>query len=178
MFGTKEKQAPTGNTQAPARKPSTVAEGLSVTGDIQGEGDLRIDGRLDGSVACRNLTVGRTGGVFGRIKADTVIVEGRIEGEVEARSVTLRESAHMLGDVDHEVISVEAGAVMEGRYSRRDGAAETKGKAVLPGRQETKVPKGRPPKDAKDAEGGGKPIDIPKQQDGIVVGPGGPKSVH
>lgn len=177
MFGSKEKPPRPAMAQPETRKPSTVAEGLAITGDIRGEGDLRIDGRLDGSIACRNLTIGPSGAVFGRIKADAVIVEGRIEGEVEARAVTLRDSAHMLGDVHHEVISVDAGAVLEGRYSRRDGAAEPVGKAVLPARQEAKAPKGPPPKDKGSSEGE-TGIDIPAKDDAILMEPGRPKSVH
>ncbi len=67
-----------------ALRPSVFAQGISITGDICGDGELLIEGRLNGSVRCRALTVGATGSVKGRIVAETVLIKGVIEGEVEA----------------------------------------------------------------------------------------------
>lgn len=149
MFNSKGKVATSavmdGKGPTVALRPSVLAEGISITGDIHGDGELLIEGRLDGSVRCRALTIGETGSVKGRIIADTVLVKGTIEGEVEADQVTLAKTARVIGDVCHTVLAVDAGAVVEGRYSRLEGGAGAR--TLLPSRQETKAPssKGPPP---------------------------------
>jgi len=73
-----------GKKPAVVLRPSVFAQGITITGDIYGDGELVIEGRLNGSVRCKALTVGATGSVRGRIVADTVLVMGVIEGEVAA----------------------------------------------------------------------------------------------
>lgn len=157
MFNSKGKA--TGSSVADGKsvpvvlRPSVLAEGIAITGDIQGDGELLIEGRLEGSVRCKALTIGETGSVKGRIVADTVLVKGEIEGEVEAEQVTLAKTARVIGDVRHSVLAVDAGAVVEGRYSRLE---ETSARAVVPPRQETKAPsiKGQPPVRGKGGQDG------------------------
>jgi len=135
----------TGAGQVPG-KPSVLAAGLRIRGDIEGEGDLVVEGRLEGSIACSSLTVGEGSEVVGTIRAEAVLLRGRIEGEVEADRVTLARTARMFGDVRHKVLTVETGAEVVGRYSRIDpGPADSK--AVLPVRQDMRAlsSKGSPP---------------------------------
>ncbi len=149
MFNSKGKGA--ANSAADSKnspvilRPSVLAEGIAITGDIYGDGELLIEGSLDGSVRCKALTVGESGSVKGRIVAETVLVKGTIEGEVEAGKVTLAKTARVIGDVCHVVLAVDAGAVVEGRYSRLESGEVAR--AIVPPRQETKAPsaKGQPP---------------------------------
>lgn len=136
-----------------ALRPSVLAEGISISGDIYGEGELLIEGRLDGSVRCRALTIGETGSVKGRIVADIVLVKGTIEGEVEADQVTLARTARVIGDVCHTVLAVDAGAVVDGRYSRLEGGAGAR--TLLSARQDAKAPssKGPPPARGRGGQG-------------------------
>ena len=127
-------------------KPSVLAADLRIRGDIEGEGDLVVEGRLEGSIACGSLTIGEGGEVVGTIRAESVMLHGRIEGEVEADHVTLARTARMIGDVRHAVLTVETGAEVVGRYSRIDQRA-VDAKVVLPARQGTRAlsGKGAPP---------------------------------
>jgi len=149
MFNSKGKgavkAAADGKGSAVVLRPSVLAEGIAITGDIYGDGELLIEGSLDGSVRCNALTVGETGSVRGRIVADIVLIRGTIEGEVEARQVTLAKTARVIGDVCHVILAVDAGAVVEGRYSRLESGEVAR--AIVPPRQETKAPsaKGQPP---------------------------------
>ena len=103
--------------------PSIVSEGLHVTGNLISDGDVQIDGIIEGDVKGRNLTVGSNGQVVGKIVAHEVVINGSVTGEVAAKTIMITRTANVEGDLVHEVLSIEAGAVFEGRSRRSDGAA-------------------------------------------------------
>ncbi|MBW8814650.1 MAG: polymer-forming cytoskeletal protein [Caulobacterales bacterium] len=103
--------------QAP-RKPgvaSLIAEGVQIKGDLASEGDIHLDGRLDGDLRAGSLTIGETGAVTGAIYADCVEVRGRVTGTLCARKVRLLATARVDGDISHTELAIEAGAQFEGR---------------------------------------------------------------
>jgi cytoskeletal protein CcmA (bactofilin family) len=113
-----------GKPKAPAKAaamPSIISEGLHVTGNLSCDGDVQIDGRVDGDIEARSLTIGENGTVDGSITADEVHVSGTLNGEINARTVVIARSAHVRGDVAHDVLSIESGAQFEGKSARRAG---------------------------------------------------------
>ncbi len=104
-----------------AAMPSIISEGLHVTGNLTCDGDVQIDGRVDGDIEARSLTIGDNGVVDGSITADEVHVSGTLNGEINARTVVIARSAHVRGDVAHDVLSIESGAQFEGKSARRGG---------------------------------------------------------
>ena len=108
--------------------PSIVSEGLHIAGNLFSDGDVQVDGRVEGDVQGRNITVGATGTVVGKIIADEAMVSGAVNGEIRARAVVLTRTAKVASDVTQESISIEAGAVFEGTC-RRPGSGGTAGKA-------------------------------------------------
>ena len=122
LFGKKSPQA---SLSVPA-KATYIAEGLVVTGDITGEGELNLDGTLRGNISCKRLVVGATGALHGEVTVDALIVDGSIYGSVKAKTVLLGATARVIGDVDHEVLEVHSGAEIEGRYSQADFAVDSR----------------------------------------------------
>ena len=114
---------------APGPAPLSILSGnLRVTGSLVTEGDIQIDGIVEGDVTSGSVTVGSSGSVSGEIKADTARILGRVQGRITARSVMLMSTAHVEGDVHHETISIENGARIEGRY----GPLKPKAEVVTP----------------------------------------------
>ena len=101
-----------------AEMPTVIAEGTLITGDLSGAANVQLDGTLKGNVQCKHLTVGATGQLHGEAAVEELVVLGEVRGEIKARKVRLGSTAKVYGDVDHEVLEVEAGAEVEGRYSR------------------------------------------------------------
>lgn len=102
----------------PARKliaASLVAEGVSFRGDLATDGDLHLDGSVDGDLKAGHLTIGETGSVNGTIQAETLDIRGRVTGTISARNVRLWASAHVDGDITHAELTIETGAHFEGR---------------------------------------------------------------
>ena len=87
-----------------------------VADDIKGEGDVSIEGPLDGNVTARCVTVGPEGHVTGSIKAERVVISGTVQGDVKAGEISFSASSKFKGTVTvHEFLEVERGARFEGK---------------------------------------------------------------
>ena len=99
-----------------ASPPSIISANLRISGDLDGDGDLQIEGRVDGNIRCETLTVGETGNVEGKVVANSLRLLGTIKGSVRARVISMMKSAKMIGDVTHERIEIQAGAMVDGLF--------------------------------------------------------------
>lgn len=143
-----EKQAP----------PSIVSTDLRIIGDLNSEGEVQIDGTVNGDIKTRTLLIGKTAVIKGEIVADAVRILGQVNGQIKARKVILARTAHVVGDILHEELSIETGAFLEGHCKRmadtKEEAAESRVNVVV-----KDGPKGSAPALAKPGEvsgGGGK----------------------
>lgn len=111
---------------APKAPPSIISSDLHVVGDLSSEGELHIDGVVDGDIRGRIVLVGVTANIKGEIVADILTVHGTISGLIRSRSVNLAKTAHVTGDILHEDLSIQTGAFLEGHCKRiapkREGA--------------------------------------------------------
>lgn len=99
--------------------PSIIANDVIIEGNVRTDGELQLDGTINGDLSCGNLVMGETGAVNGQILADDLIIRGKVKGEIQARTVRLEKSAIVDGDVYHESLAVESGAQLTGRFSHR-----------------------------------------------------------
>lgn len=93
---------------------STVMTGTTVTGNIDCEGDLLIEGTVRGSVRAQRLSIGPQGLVEGDVAADNLRVGGRIKGPIHTRHVHLEDGAEVEGDITTETIAIDTGARLSG----------------------------------------------------------------
>jgi len=98
--------------------PSIISADLKIVGDLNSDGEIQVDGTVDGDIRTKSLLVGQTANITGEIVADTVHVHGNINGQIKSRSVNLAKSAHVVGDVLHEDLAIETGAFLEGHCKR------------------------------------------------------------
>ena len=98
--------------------PSIISIDLKVHGNLSSNGEIQIDGSVEGDINCKALIVGAKGSVSGEVTAQTVRVHGAIKGKVKANSVFLASTAQMSGDIEHESLAIEPGAFMEGHCKR------------------------------------------------------------
>ncbi len=122
MFGSKKATQPVEQPKKTTDNSlSTIAKGLSVSGEITGQGNVCVEGSFKGNVTCNKLIVGIEGSLNGHIVADELIIHGKFKGEATAKTVRLMNSAVVTGDVYHDILEVAAGAKVDGRYSRDMG---------------------------------------------------------
>ena len=114
----KKKEAAKSSSQTVTRKepPSIISADLHIVGDIEGAGELHVEGRVDGNIRCETLTIGESGQVEGKIITTSLTLLGMITGTVRARTVRMMEKARMIGDVAHEKIEIRSGALVDGHY--------------------------------------------------------------
>jgi cytoskeletal protein CcmA (bactofilin family) len=103
--------------------PSIVSANLRVTGDLESEGDIQIDGHVEGDVRSNSVTVGEHAVVSGAILAQTVHVSGTVKGQINGKTVELTRTAKVTGDIVHESLAIEAGAYIQGLCRHADSAA-------------------------------------------------------
>ncbi len=100
--------------------PSIISANLHIVGNLKTEGEIQVDGIIDGDVTAQSLTVGAHARIAGELVADDIIVHGQISGKITARQVRLVKTAKVVGDIVHEVLAIEAGAHIEGQLRRID----------------------------------------------------------
>ena len=136
--------------------PSIISADLKVIGNLQCAGDIQIEGTVEGDIHSQSVTVGEGAHVSGSIHGDTVRVSGAVQGEIEANSVTLAKSARVNGDVIHKILSIEAGAFLEGNCRRMSSEPKAVGNVKVtdlkPAPREAPA---SPPKVAAASSGGG-----------------------
>src|ERR1700761_4095603 len=127
-------------TEAPKRAPSAARAGPSLIsadvkmkGSIISQGEVQIDGVIEGDVRASSLTVGDTGAVKGECVAESVVVRGTIEGRIRGRKVQLCSGAKVRGDIFHASLAIEPNAVFEGAVKHaQDPTADQPGLQPLP----------------------------------------------
>lgn len=114
----------------PRGTPSIISANLHIVGNLKTEGEIQVDGVIDGDVTAQALTVGSHARIAGELVADDIVVHGQISGKISARQVRLAKTAKVVGDIVHEVLAIEAGAHIEGQLRRLDEEPRRKPEAV------------------------------------------------
>lgn len=121
MFGAKAQQEP----QTGSAGLSIIAVGMTVMGNIESNGTVKVEGRVDGDVVTRQqLLVARGGVVEGDVEAREVVVGGTIHGAIRAQErIEVQSGAEVNGDVVTRRIAVAEGASLNGQVRMGDAAA-------------------------------------------------------
>lgn len=100
--------------------PSIISAELRIIGDLVCQGDLMIEGLVEGNIKCQSITVGESATIAGEIECETARICGRVKGQINGRAVTLTPTARVIGDIRHENIAIEYGAYFEGQLRHRE----------------------------------------------------------
>jgi len=111
--------------------PTIISADMHVDGNIASDGEVQIDGVVDGDVKAGKLSIGETGRIRGAVVADRLMVRGRVVGQLRANFVTLTRTARVKGDVFHETLAIEPGAQLEGNCKRMEGAVPAPGEPAI-----------------------------------------------
>ena len=145
--------------------PSIISADMKVVGNLHSNGDIQIDGTVEGDIKSRTLTVGENAHIIGSISAESVNVCGRVTGQVSATSVRIARTANVQGDINYKTLAIEEEAVLDGQIRRLDNKPAIEAKPPAP--------------DAKPASSGGdskvEPLKT-AQAGGSSMGGGGPSA--
>lgn len=112
-----------------------------IRGEVSGEEDLQIQGRVDGKIVLKGhgVTVGKPGKVKADIHAKSIRVEGEVEGDLFGeQEVIIEASGKVVGNLVAPRVSLENGSHFKGSIDMEHGAkqqaaAPGSGKPVQPG---------------------------------------------
>jgi cytoskeletal protein CcmA (bactofilin family) len=112
-------QVPSPVLQAKKEVVAFFGAGVECIGEIWYEGNVQIDGKLEGTIHTKGtLVIGDRAVIKAKIEAGTVICKGKIQGEVVAReSIKLLSPGLIDGTMSAPRLSVESGGVFNGRVS-------------------------------------------------------------
>src|SRR5580698_8667489 len=86
-----------------------IGAGARVVGRVTGDGNLVVEGHVEGEIAVQgNVTIDSGGSVVSNVDAHSVIVSGSIEGDVNASGlVAVRAGARVRGDLRGSEVTLE-----------------------------------------------------------------------
>ncbi len=109
----------------PPPSANLIQSGTFITGDIQSNGNIRIDGTLNGTVnAGGKVILGSTGSVEGEIKCINADVEGKVNGTIRVKELlSFKATAIVTGEIYTGKLAIEPGARFSGTC-RMDNVSE------------------------------------------------------
>lgn len=93
-----------------------IGNGSKITGDININGFVRIDGDIDGNLETEgNVIVGDKSRIRGNLKAKSAIIGGIVLGDIlSVESIKILSTAAIIGDVISKKVQIEENATIHG----------------------------------------------------------------
>lgn len=118
MFGNKKgtQETTAASTGFSSSTINTLVEGTTVSGNIETQGDLRIDGTITGTINCGGkLIIGASGFIDGEVVTHNAVIEGKFNGNLDVHEVLdVRETATVTGEIKTGKLLVQNGATFTG----------------------------------------------------------------
>ena len=91
---------------------NTIAQDTKIKGNIESDGDIRIDGILVGDLDCKGrVVVGPDSRIDGTIRCTSAEIMGYVKGEISVKDLlSLKGTASITGNLTMGKLSVEPGA--------------------------------------------------------------------
>ena len=131
MFNQKSKSDFLSDTPIPSGGTSLIAAGTTLKGDITSNGDIRIDGTLQGNIHCTaKVVIGANGVVEGDVSGQQADIMGKVTGTISVKDLLqLKGSSQVKGNLYAGKLQIEPSASFNGQChmntaSSLNGSAE------------------------------------------------------
>ena len=114
MFGVKKTNK--SSKQQTTSMLNSLVSGTVITGNISSKMDIRIDGKLEGTLNSEaKVVVGKNALISGNIVCQTILIEGRVEGNITAKEkLHIQSNGSVIGDLITHKLIIEDGAIFNG----------------------------------------------------------------
>ncbi len=109
-----------------------IGPSIQIKGELQGDEDLTIDGRIDGQINLRehNLTIGPNGKIKADLYAKTIVIAGEVSGNANAAErVEIAPTGRLTGNIAAPRITIADGAHFKGSVDMERSAESRSGKS-------------------------------------------------
>jgi cytoskeletal protein CcmA (bactofilin family) len=109
------------------RGTAMIGKTITIKGDITGEENLVIEGRVDGTVHLKanDLTVGQSGHVNANLTASVVRIDGEVKGDISGvEKVVVTKTGRVQGNIVAPRVTLEDGAKFKGSIDMDPTGAE------------------------------------------------------
>jgi cytoskeletal protein CcmA (bactofilin family) len=130
MEATPEKISTPSSTPASSGRSALIGPGIQVKGDISGNENLVIEGKVDGKILLddNHVEVGQTGRVNADITARVIKIAGEVRGDITGtEKVIISRSGNVHGNIVAPRMTLEDGAIFKGSIDM-DPSESTKAK--------------------------------------------------
>ena len=113
------------STDAPVQGgASIIAAGTSLKGDITSNGDIRIDGTLQGNIHCTaKVVIGANGVVEGDIAGQQADIMGKVNGTIKVKELLqLKGGSNINGNIYASKLQIEPSANFNGQCHMNSSA--------------------------------------------------------
>jgi cytoskeletal protein CcmA (bactofilin family) len=103
--------------QTRVREAAVIGPSIQINGDLSGEEDLIIQGKVSGTIQLRekSLTVGSQGQVDANVLAHSIIIEGKVNGDLfGSERVCIRKTGNVQGNIVSPKVSLDEGCRFKG----------------------------------------------------------------
>ena len=99
--------------------PNHINSDTVIEGSIKARGNLRIDGKLTGTLECQGrVVIGASGVIEGDIKCENAEIEGSLKANITVSDLlSLKSTAKVQGDIITKKLAIEPGATFTGSCS-------------------------------------------------------------
>ncbi len=107
---------------------NVIGEGTTIKGDLISDGDLRIDGKVIGSINTKaKCVIGHSAIVEGNVDAKNCDISGKVEGDVKVSEILLIKAQGVInGDLRTSKLVVENGGEFNGSCIMGNAVSITK----------------------------------------------------
>jgi len=120
-------------------KSAVIGPGIHINGDISGDENLIVEGRVDGKILLdsHQVEVGQSGRVNADITAKVIKIAGEVRGDISGtEKVIISRSGNVHGNIVAPRMTLEDGAIFKGSIDMDPGENVT-AKPVAPAKKTT-----------------------------------------
>jgi len=153
----------TANPAAPVNsgRAAVIGPGIVITGDISGDENLVIEGRVDGNIRLEShqVDIGQSGRVNADITAKIIKIAGEVRGDLNGtEKVIILRSGNVYGNIVAPRMTLEDGAIFKGSIDM-DPGEPVKPKIATPVNKAIQKPLEKPPE---------KPLEKPLEKAKVI----------
>ncbi len=117
-----------------AAAETVVGPSVKIQGDLNSEGNIRIEGAVAGKVqTTQSVHIGEHAKIAADVLAGNAIIAGEIHGNVKiTESLILQPTARIVGDISCGILRVEEGAQFTGKCSMKGAVIDKQTGSLKP----------------------------------------------